>query len=85
MTFGYTGVNHVVEAFDKKTDLLVFEVPIPGGNIEQLRIIMNWSEPEDEIYGYDLDNVQIAQLEALIGLTLYDSTYDFQIGCYANE
>jgi hypothetical protein len=52
MTRSYPAVRHAVEAFDKKTEFLVFEVPIPRENIEKLRIIMKWSEPEDEIYGY---------------------------------
>jgi hypothetical protein len=85
MTRGYPDVRHAVEAFDKKTEFLVFEVPIPRENIEQLRIIMKWSEPEDEIYGYDLDSAQITQLEALIGITFYDPKYDFQIGSHASK
>ena len=85
MTLGNRRVIHEIDAFDKETEFLVFEVPIPEGNIEQLRIIMNWSEPEDEIYCYDLDSAQISQLEALIGITFYDPKYDFQIGCYATK
>jgi len=81
----YPKVRHSVEAFDKQTEFLVFKVPIPKKNIEQLRIIMNWSKPEDEIYGYDLDGAQITQLEALLGLTFYDPNYDFQIGSHASK
>ena len=85
MTRSYPAVRHAVEAFDKKTEFLVFEVPIPKENIEGLRIIMKWSEPEDEIYGYDLDSAQITQLEALIGITFYDPKYDFQLGSHASK
>ncbi|RON61147.1 hypothetical protein BK671_26405 [Pseudomonas fluorescens] len=78
-------MNHTVEAFDKRTDRLVFEIPVPDGNIERLRIIMHWVNPEDEIYGYDLDQQQIKQLEALIGQAFYDSKYNFQMGCHGSE
>ncbi|WP_420802901.1 DUF7683 domain-containing protein [Pseudomonas mandelii] len=46
---------------------------------------MKWGEPEDKIYGYDLDSAQITQLEALIGITFYDPQYDFQIGSHASK
>ena len=60
-------VNHVIYAFDKETEALVFEVPVPADNIEQLREIMSWTEAEEEIYGYDLDSQQITKLETLVG------------------
>lgn len=85
MNRGYPAVSHAIEAFDKKTEFLVFKVSIPNAHIEQLRIIMNWSKPEDEIYGYDLDSAQITQLEALIGMTFYDPKYDFQLGSHASK
>lgn len=85
MIYGSCKLNHTVEAFDKHTAQLVFEVPVPHGDIERLRAIMGWTNPEDEIYCYDLDQDQIKQLEALIGRALYDSAYDFQLGCHGSE
>ncbi|AXI60212.1 hypothetical protein DLD99_06915 [Pseudomonas kribbensis] len=85
MTCRYSKLNHTIEAYDKKTELLVFEVNIPDGNIEQLRKIMNWTKPEDEIYGYDLDSQKITELENLIGTEFFDPQFDFQLGCYGSN
>ena len=85
MTYGNFKLKHTVEAFNKRTARLAFEIPVPDGNIERLRIIMHWVNPEDEIFGYDLDQEQIKQLEALIGRAFYDSKYDFQMGCHGSE
>jgi hypothetical protein len=85
MTCHYPKLNHTVDAYDKNTSLLVFEIPVPDGKIDQLRAIMKWTVPEDEIYGYDLDPKQITQLEVLIGRPFYDPEYDFQLSCYGSE
>jgi len=78
-------VNHVIYAFDKETEALVFEVPVPADNSEQLREIMSWTEAEEEIYDYDLDSQQITKLETLVGRSFYDPQYDFQLGCHASK
>ena len=85
MIYGSCKLNHTVEAYDKRTAELAFEVPVPHGNIERLRTIMRWINPEDEIYGYDLDQEQMKELEALIGRAFYDLAYDFQLGCHGSE
>lgn len=76
-------MNHVIEAFDKNTEALIFEIAIPDGNIENLKIIMGWSSIEDSYYGYNLDRLQLSKLEALLGKEIFDPRYDFQLGCYA--
>ncbi|PKM29492.1 MAG: hypothetical protein CVV07_10375 [Gammaproteobacteria bacterium HGW-Gammaproteobacteria-11] len=76
-------MNYVIEAFDKNTEALVFEIPIPDGNVENLKSIMAWSSIEDSYYGYDLDRLQLSKLEALLGRSIFDPGYDFQLGCYA--
>jgi hypothetical protein len=78
-------VNHVIYAFDKETEALVFEVPVSMDDIEKLRKIMKWASAEDEIYGYDLDSSQIKQLETLLGRDFYNPQYDFQLACYASQ
>lgn len=75
-------MNYVIEAFDKNTETLVFEVAIPDGSFENLKTIMGWSSIEDSYYGYDLDRSQLSKLETLLGREIFDSRYDFQLGCY---
>ena len=76
-------MNYVIEAFDKDTDALIFEVPVPDGNLENLKTIMGWSNEEDSYYGYNLDRDQLSKLETLLGKDIFDPRYDFQLGCYA--
>lgn len=76
-------MKYVIEAFDKNTESLVFEETIPDGNLEKLKEIMGWTSDEDSYYGYDLDHSQLIKLEALIGKSIFDPNYDFQLGCYA--
>jgi hypothetical protein len=76
-------VNHVIYAFNKQTEALMFEVHIPAGHIEQLRTIMSWTDEEDEIYGYDLDAGQINELESMIGRSFFDPQCDFQLSSYS--
>jgi hypothetical protein len=37
---------YVIEAFDKTTDLLVFEEKIPCGHDEKIKLIMGWTEEQ---------------------------------------
>ncbi|MGH8601262.1 MAG: DUF7683 domain-containing protein [Gammaproteobacteria bacterium] len=76
-------MKHVIEAFDKNTESLVFEEAIPDGNLEKLKQIMGWASDEDSYYGYDLNRSQLSELEILIGKEVFDPRYDFQLGCYA--
>ncbi|WP_025112893.1 hypothetical protein [Pseudomonas sp. H1h] len=77
-------MTHVIYAFDRSTQSLVFEVPISAEDIEQLQVIMKWNDAEDELYGYDLDYQQLAQLETLTGRSFYDPQYDYQLASYGN-
>ena len=74
---------HTISAFDKTTALMVFEVEIPVKNLPELKVIMAWTEPEDEIFGYDLSSRQIQLLEELLGQRIYDQRYVFQLSSYA--
>jgi hypothetical protein len=35
---------YIIEAFDKTTDLLVFEEKLPCGHDEKIKLIMGWTE-----------------------------------------
>ncbi|WP_426202762.1 DUF7683 domain-containing protein [Pseudomonas sp. TWP3-1] len=77
-------VTHVIYAFDRSTEAPIFEVPISAESIDQLRVIMNWQDAEDELYGYDLDPQQLTQLESLTRRSFYDAQYDFQLASYGD-
>ncbi len=77
-------MTHVIYAFDRSSEALIFEVPISAEAIEQLRVIMKWNNAEDELYGYDLDFQQLAQLETLTGRSFYDPQYDYQLASYGH-
>lgn len=74
---------HTISAFDKTTELMVFEIEIALKILPELKVIMAWTEPEDEIFGYDLNSEQIHRLEELLGQKIYDHRYDFQLSSYA--
>ena len=74
---------HTISAFDKTTELMVFEIEIPQKNLPELKVIMAWTEPEDEIFGYDLSSEKIHRLEELLDRKMYDQRYDFQLSSYA--
>lgn len=76
-------MSHTISAFDKMTELMVFEIEIPQQNHPKLKEIMGWTEPEDEIFGYDLSSRQIQLLEELLGQRVYDQRYIFQLSSYA--
>lgn len=76
-------MNHTICAFDKMTELMIFEIEIPQQNHPKLKEIMGWTEPEDEIFGYDLSSRQIQLIEELLGQRIYDRRYVFQLSSYA--
>ncbi|MFP6832575.1 MAG: hypothetical protein VB998_12115 [Pseudomonas sp.] len=70
-----------IEAFDRKTEFLVFEEELPPGCDENLAAIMNWSSKQQGWKGYDLSNDQLVSLEKLIGKNAFDPKYTFQPTC----
>lgn len=70
-----------IEAFDRKTEFLVFEEDLPSGCDENLAAIMNWSCNQEGWEGYDLSNNQLAALEKLLGRNVFDPKYTFQLTC----
>lgn len=69
-------------AYDKITEDLKFVLPIPLGHTEELRSIMHWIRPEDELFVYNLTQDQIIQIEKMISTNFDDPKYDFQISSY---
>ncbi|MCG6573435.1 hypothetical protein EGM97_01795 [Pseudomonas sp. AF32] len=66
-------------AFDKSTEDFRFSITVPSEHVKELRKIMKWTKPEDELFGYDLNEEQIAQLEKMLDTRFYIPECDFQI------
>ena len=76
-------MKHSVRAFYKTTERLAFKVEIPSESFEQLTELMEWQEPDDPIYEYELSDEQIAALEKLIGRDFHHPDYLFFLSCSA--
>ncbi|AXJ04624.1 hypothetical protein CFN16_10965 [Pseudomonas fluorescens] len=73
-----------IEAFDQKTELLAFEAQLPEGCDDQIAAVMGWTTEQQGWEGYDLTSDQIAALEKLLGRTVFDPAYLFQLSCNVN-
>ena len=74
-------MKFVVEAFDKKTDSIDFEILLPEGCEAQLAEIMNWPAPQQGDEGYDLTAIQLARIEELSDQRFIDENHIFQLTC----
>lgn len=74
-------MKYIIEAFNKESELLSFEVILPEGSDSQLAQIMGWSVPQRGDEGYDLTPSQAAAIEVLASKQFYDSNHVFQLTC----
>jgi hypothetical protein len=74
-------LKYIIEAFDKKTEFLAFEVELPEGCDSHIAEIMRWSMPPRGDEGYNLTVSQIAAIEALASRQFYDNDHIFQLTC----
>lgn len=74
-------MKYIIEAFDKETEFLAFEVELPEGSDSQIAKIMGWSTSPRGEEGYNLSANQVAELEELVGRQFYDSHNIFQLTC----
>ena len=72
-------MKYVIEAFDKTTELLVFEFVIPAIHDEQVKVIMEWTTEQQGWEGYDLRADQLVALDKLANENFDTSAYDFQL------
>jgi len=72
-------MKFLVEAFDRKTELLVFEFVIPAIHDEQVKAIMEWTTEQQGWEGYDLRADQLVALDKLANENFDTSAYDFQL------
>lgn len=74
-------MKYIIEAFEKESELVVFEVNLPEGSGSQLAQIMGWSVPQRGDEGYDLTPSQAAAIEVLASKQFYDRNHVFQLTC----
>ncbi|OLF56687.1 hypothetical protein [Pseudomonas chlororaphis] len=72
-------MEYRIEAFDRQTECLVFEVGLPAGCDEQLKRLMGWTVEQQGWEGYDLSAAQLVVLEEISGKKFDISAYDFQL------
>lgn len=75
---------YVVEAFDKESESLAFEIELPEGCETQLAKIMNWTSPQRGDEGYNLTDTQLSSIEVLAGKRFKNDKYIFQLTCNVN-
>ena len=76
-------MNHFVLIFDKTTEELINEVPIPGEHAEQLKALMGWASDEEAIYEYDLTPAQVRTIQTWVESTLETPNGLYQLSCSA--
>ncbi|QLL13799.1 DUF7683 domain-containing protein [Pseudomonas chlororaphis] len=72
-------MKFLVEAFDKETELLVFDVELPADCDERVKEIMGWTVDPQGWEGYDLTAVQLTEFEKITERKFDLSAYDFQL------
>lgn len=72
---------YIVEAFDKEDESLAFEIALPEGCETQLAKIMNWTSPQRGDEGYNLNDAQLSNIEALTNKCFKNEKYIFQLTC----
>ncbi|MGF6285116.1 DUF7683 domain-containing protein [Pseudomonas silensiensis] len=72
---------YVIEAFDKKTELLAFEEELPNGYEKELKAIMGWTTDQQGWEGYNLTTEQLDSLEEILGKKIYNPSFLFQLTC----
>ena len=78
-------MKYLLEAFDKKTEILAFEKEIPGGHDQQLKLIMGWTSEQLGHEGYNLDAALLEAIVRIIGDESHDPNYDYQLTCNTDD
>jgi hypothetical protein len=74
-------LKYIIEAFDKDTEFLAFEIDLPEGCETQLAAVMGWTMPQRGDEGYNLSAEQATAIEALARRQFYDNAHIFQLTC----
>jgi hypothetical protein len=75
----------VIEAFDKKSELLVSEVEVKSSYVEEVSKVLGLNDDAlqfllDGAGGFDVSIEQIKEIEIIIGENFYNSQFDYQLG-----
>ncbi len=75
----------VIEAFDKKNELLVSEVEVKSSYVEEVSKVLGLSDDDLQFLlggagGFDVSIEQIKEIEIIIGENFYSSQCDYQLG-----
>ena len=75
----------VIEAFDKKTELLVSEIELKSSYVGEVSKILGLSDDDLQFIlagagGFDITVEQISSIEEIIGLSFYSPQCDYQFG-----
>ncbi|QXH95905.1 hypothetical protein HU749_005850 [Pseudomonas ogarae] len=71
----------VVEIFDMTTEELIKTVEVPIAYMDRLATLMDWKEPEDFCFVYDLLPEQIKTIEEWTHTTIHGDNRIIQIVC----
>ncbi|MBA4360347.1 hypothetical protein HP062_27585 [Pseudomonas sp. B14-6] len=74
-------MKHVIEVFDRQTEDLLLTVEVPASRRKDLRVLMNWQQPDDEFDGHDLSAEQVKVLEDWTGKSLMGANNIVQLVC----
>jgi len=74
-------LKYIIEAFDKETGFLAFEIELPEGCDSHISEIMGWATTPRGEEGYNLSANQIAAIEKVAGRQFYDNSSIFQLTC----
>jgi len=74
-------MRYFLEAFDNETEFLLFKIEVSESYAGDLAKIMGWTEVQHGIEGYDLTEQQLLAIEGIVGRTLRDPRYTFQLTC----
>ena len=75
----------VIEAFDKKTELLVSEIELKSSYVGEVSKILGLSDDDLQFIlagagGFDITVEQISSIEEIIGQSFYSPQCDYQFG-----
>lgn len=74
-------MKYIIEAFDKETEQLAYEIALPDGCDTQLAAIMGWVAPQRGDEGYNLTSEQVAAIEVLANRTISEHDHILQLTC----
>lgn len=76
-------MKFAIEVFDRETEELREIIEIPSTRQAELADLMEWKDPADAIYVYDLSAEQLSQIEKWTGKKFTEARHIIQLACIA--